>query len=117
MTENLQPPTTDKDRYFVHSLAKGLAVLQAFSTAGRPLTLTEVARHLGVNKTTATRLCHTLSELGFMIRDRHRLFHLTPKVLTLGYSLIFGLSWREAACRFFFKPVRFGMLQGRFFCA
>jgi len=88
---------TDKKRYFVHSLAKGLSVLQAFPPAGRPLTLTEIARHLKVNKTTVTRLCYTLTELGFLIRDRHRLFHLTPKVLTLGHALVSGLGWREAA--------------------
>jgi IclR family pca regulon transcriptional regulator len=86
-----------KQRYFIHSLAKGLAVLQTFSEIGRPVSLTEIAKALNVNKTTATRLCLTLSELGFLIRDKQRRFHVTPRVLTLGVSCILSLNWRQAA--------------------
>ena len=84
-----------KPRYFVHSLAKGLSVLQAFGEAGHPLTLSEVAKSLGANSTTATRLCYTLSELGFVQKDGQRRYHLTPRILTLGHSYISGLAWQE----------------------
>jgi hypothetical protein len=55
-----------KPRYFISSLSKGLSVLQAFAEAGHPLTLSEIANALGANNTTATRLCYTLTELGFI---------------------------------------------------
>jgi IclR family pca regulon transcriptional regulator len=86
-----------KPRYFINSLAKGLSVLQAFGEAGHPLTLSEVAKALGANSTTATRLCYTLTELGFIQKDGQRRYHLTPKILTLGHSYISGLAWQEVA--------------------
>ena len=86
-----------KPRYFINSLAKGLAVLQAFGEADHPLTLSEIATALRANNTTATRLCYTLTELGFIQRDGQRRYHLTPKVLTLGHSYISGLAWYEVA--------------------
>ena len=86
---------TKKPRYFINSISKGLSVLQAFSEAGHPLALSEIAKALGANNTTATRLCYTLAELGFIQKDGHRRYHLTPKVLTLGYSYISGLDWQE----------------------
>jgi IclR family transcriptional regulator, pca regulon regulatory protein len=86
-----------KPRYFIQSLAKGLAVFQALTEAGQPLTLSEIAKALGVNNTTATRLCYTLGELDLLQRDSQLRYHLTPKVLTLGYSYISGLDWREIA--------------------
>ena len=86
-----------KPRYFISSLSKGLSVLQAFVEAGHPLTLSEIANALGANNTTATRLCYTLTELGFIHKDGQRRYHLTPKVLTLGHSYISGLAWQEVA--------------------
>ena len=86
-----------KPRYFIQSLAKGLAVFQALTEAGQPLTLSEIAKALGVNNTTATRLCYTLGELDLLQRDSQLRYHLTPNVLTLGYSYISGLDWREIA--------------------
>jgi IclR family pca regulon transcriptional regulator len=84
-------------RYFINSLAKGLSVLQAFSEADHMLTLSEIAHALKSNTTTATRLCYTLSELGFIHKDGQRRYHLTPKILTLGHSFISGLAWQEVA--------------------
>jgi IclR family pca regulon transcriptional regulator len=86
-----------RPRYFINSLAKGLSVLQAFSEADHSLTLSEIANALKANKTTATRLCYTLMELGFIQRDGQRRYHLTPKVLTLGHSCISGSAWQEVA--------------------
>jgi len=86
-----------KPRYFISSLAKGLSVLQAFGEAGHALTLSEIANALGANNTTATRLCYTLTELGFIQKDGQRRYHLTPKVLALGHSYISGLAWQEVA--------------------
>jgi IclR family pca regulon transcriptional regulator len=89
--------TVQKPLYFINSLAKGLSVLQAFGEAGHPLTLSEIASALGANNTTATRLCYTLTELGFIQKDRQRRYYLTPKVFTLGHSYISGLAWQKVA--------------------
>ncbi len=88
---------TGKPRYFINSIAKGLAVLETFSEAGHPLTLSEIASELKANNTTATRLCYTLTELGFIQKDSQKRYHLTPKILTLGHAYISGLAWYEVA--------------------
>jgi IclR family pca regulon transcriptional regulator len=72
-------------------------VLQTFSESDHTLTLSEIAHALRANTTTATRLCYTLTELGFIHKDGQRRYHLTPKVLTLGHSYISGLAWQEVA--------------------
>ncbi len=86
-----------RPRYFINSIAKGLAVLEAFSEAGHPLTLSKIAAALKANNTTATRLCYTLTELGFIQKDEQKRYHLTPKILTLGHAYISGLAWYEVA--------------------
>jgi IclR family pca regulon transcriptional regulator len=86
-----------RPRYFINSIAKGLAVLEAFSKAGHPLTLSKIASALKANNTTATRLCYTLTELGFIQKDEQKRYHLTPKILTLGHAYISGLAWYEVA--------------------
>jgi IclR family transcriptional regulator, pca regulon regulatory protein len=112
--------SSQKSRYFIQALAKGLAVLQAFTEAAHPLTLSEIAKELGVNNTTATRLCYTLSELGLLQRDTQRRYHLTPKVLGLGYSYVVGLEWPvvanfylESLFKEIQETVNLSLLEGR----
>jgi IclR family pca regulon transcriptional regulator len=87
----------EKPHYFVLSLARGLAVLQALAEAGRPLTLTEIAGSLGTNKSTAIRFCYTLTRLEYIRRDKQKRYHPTPRVLSLGYRVIRGMDWLEIA--------------------
>ncbi|MGP8049520.1 MAG: IclR family transcriptional regulator [Desulfobaccales bacterium] len=99
----------DKPRYFIRSLAKGLDLLRVLAAKGAPLTLSEIAEAMQMNNMAITRLCYTLGELKFIKRDRHKRFHLTPKILTLGYPVICGLDWREVAkhhLEILFKKVR-----------
>jgi IclR family pca regulon transcriptional regulator len=87
----------EKPQYFVLSLARGLAVLQALADAGRPLTLTEIAGSLGTNKSTAIRFCYTLTRLEYIRRDRQKRYHPTPRVLSLGSQVIRGMDWLAIA--------------------
>ncbi|GGP10360.1 helix-turn-helix domain-containing protein [Nonomuraea glycinis] len=80
----------------VQSLARGLAVIRAFSATTPALTLSEVARETGLTRATARRFLLTLVELGYM-RSDGRLFTLTPRVLELGYAYLSGLSLPEVA--------------------
>jgi IclR family pca regulon transcriptional regulator len=87
----------DGDRYFLKSLAKGLHVLETLAEADHYLPLTELARRAGTNNATVTRICHTLAKLGYVRRDQQRGFHLTPKILSLGYASMSSLGWRQVA--------------------
>ena len=86
-----------KSRYFLQSLAKGLNAIQKFVEAGRPVTISELAHSLDTTNTTATRICYTLSEMGFIQKNNRKEYRLTPKILTLGYPAVCGLDWQEIA--------------------
>ncbi|MFG1941830.1 IclR family transcriptional regulator C-terminal domain-containing protein [Nonomuraea sp. NPDC048826] len=80
----------------VQSLARGLAVIRAFSAAAPELTLSEVARATGLTRAAARRFLLTLTDLGY-VRNDGRLFSLTPRVLELGYAYLSSLSLPEVA--------------------
>lgn len=91
------PEATDEDRpEFVQSLARGLAVIRAFSAAQRELTLSDVARTTGLSRAAARRFLLTLETLGY-IGSNGRLFHLRPPVLDLGYAYLSSLSLTDIA--------------------
>ncbi|MFA5028594.1 MAG: IclR family transcriptional regulator C-terminal domain-containing protein [Candidatus Methylomirabilota bacterium] len=85
-TDETAPP-----RYFIHALSKGLTCLEAFTGERGGLTLSQISRHLNTNTATATRLCRTLADLGFLRRSDDKKFHVTPRVLRLGYSYVSSL--------------------------
>ena len=72
---------------YVTSLARGLAVMRAF-TAQRPqLTLAELARLVGLPRATVRRSLLTLQELGYVDADG-RQFSLSPQVLTIANAYL-----------------------------
>lgn len=89
--------SSKKNRYFLKSLASGIRVLEVVAESDRPLTLSEIANHLKTSKTTATRICYTLSELQLLQRNEHNKYSLTPTVLKFGYASLCALGWREVA--------------------
>ncbi|MGF1627145.1 MAG: IclR family transcriptional regulator C-terminal domain-containing protein [Alphaproteobacteria bacterium] len=80
---------------FVTSLARGLAVIQAFSAESSRMTLTEVAERTGLTRAAARRFLLTLHTLGFVTYDG-KYFALTPRVLCLGYAYLSSLDFWEA---------------------
>ncbi|UCE31663.1 MAG: helix-turn-helix domain-containing protein [Burkholderiales bacterium] len=84
------------DSEFVQSLAKGLAVIEAFTGERPALTLSEAARITGISRAAARRLLHTLVELGYAGFDGKR-FSLRPKVLDLGFAFLHSQGvWHTA---------------------
>jgi IclR family pca regulon transcriptional regulator len=81
--------------YFNKSLAKGLTLLQTLAAMSRPAGITQIAREIGTDKATTTRLCYTLSQLGFIYRDEQKRYRVSPKVLTLGTATVCGMDWLE----------------------
>lgn len=72
-------------------LAKGLAVIRAFSREHPALTLSEVARAVAMPAATARRCLLTLEELGYLTRNG-RSFLLRPKVLELGSAYLESMN-------------------------
>ncbi len=81
---------------FLQGLERGLAVIRAFSTEAPSLTLSEVAREVGITPATARRILLTLEELGY-VRSDNRRFSLTPRVLALGWAYLSSLDLGELA--------------------
>lgn len=71
--------TTD----FVGSFAKGLRVIEAFTSDAPRRSISEVAGDTGLDRATTRRSLLTLAELGYADYDG-KYFTLTPKVLRLG---------------------------------
>ncbi|CAG7606162.1 IclR family transcriptional regulator C-terminal domain-containing protein [Leucobacter soli] len=76
---------------FVQSLARGLAVIRAFSNERSMLTLADVARIAGLSRASARRSLLTLESLGY-IGSRENRFYLRPRVLDLGYAFLSSSS-------------------------
>ncbi|MFD7156347.1 IclR family transcriptional regulator C-terminal domain-containing protein [Kribbella sp. NPDC059898] len=81
---------------FLQGLERGLAVIRAFSAAAPALTLSEVARAVGITPATARRILLTLEDLGY-VRSDNRRFSLTPRVLALGWAYLSSLDLGELA--------------------
>jgi IclR family pca regulon transcriptional regulator len=84
------------EREFVASLARGLAVVRAFSRDAREMTLSEVAQKTGLTRAAARRFLLTLESLGYVASDGRR-FRLTPKVLDLGFSYLSSMELWDVA--------------------
>lgn len=74
----------DGDRDFVTSLARGLAVMQAFSQRARQLTVSQISSQVGISRAAVRRSLLTLVKLGFAGTHDEQHYFLSPKVLSLG---------------------------------
>lgn len=86
------------DKNVVHSLAKGLRVLEAFTSDNPELVLAEVARRAGLDNATAFRLLNTFVQLAYIEKvPGTRSFRLTLKCLDLGFNAIARSDMRTLA--------------------
>jgi IclR family pca regulon transcriptional regulator len=77
----------EKPLEFVESLAKGLAIIEAFDADHPEMTLSEVARRAGISPAAARRGLHTLTALGYM-RQVGKRFLLSVRVLSMGSAYL-----------------------------
>lgn len=85
-----------RESHHVQSLERGLSVITAFGPTTPELTLSDVARSTGLTRAAARRFLLTLVDLGY-VRQEGKLFRLTPRVLSLGYAYLSGLSLPSVA--------------------
>jgi IclR family pca regulon transcriptional regulator len=80
------------------SLERGLAILSTF-TATRPLLgVSELAREVGLSRSSAHRYIATLAKLGYLQQDAAtRRYRLGPRVVDLGFSAINSMELRQIA--------------------
>jgi IclR family pca regulon transcriptional regulator len=85
------------DPNFMTSLARGLAVIQAFSTQKRQLTISQISTKTGFSRAAVRRCLYTLIKLGFAGSDDSHNFFLQPRVLALGHSYISSMPLAASA--------------------
>jgi DNA-binding IclR family transcriptional regulator len=84
--------------YTVASVKRALDVLDSFAER-RTWSLTELSKHLGLNKSTVFRLVATLTEQGYLSRDTEsENYHLGPQLVALGNATMEyeQLAWKAA---------------------
>ncbi len=90
-TSSPEASAPESDREFVRSLAKGLAVIEAFDADFPSMTLSEVTRRTGLSPGSARRVLITLDRLGY-VATRNQQFRLQPRALRLGYAYLSSLG-------------------------
>jgi len=87
-----------RDGHFSQSLERGLAILSTFRS-GRPLLgVSDLAREVGLSRSTTHRYVATLAALGYLHQDLPtKKYRLGPRVLDLGFSAINSMELREVA--------------------
>lgn len=108
------------ERYFVPSLARGLEILFSFSETEPSLTLSELARRLGLGRSSVYRLAYTLTQLGYLEFDEdNKRYTPTAKVLTLAANASASMALSTVAlphlkdlARQFDETVSLGTLIG-----
>jgi IclR family transcriptional regulator, pca regulon regulatory protein len=81
---------------FVEALARGLAIITAFSPTATALSVSDAAAQTSLPRPTARRLLMTLEQLGY-VRSSNGLYTLTTKVLELGTAYVATLGIWELA--------------------
>ncbi len=74
------------DPDFMTSLARGLAVIGAFTRQKRQLTIAQISQRTGISRAAVRRCVHTLGLLGYVGSEDRRMFFLRPRILELGHA-------------------------------
>ncbi|HEY7903276.1 MAG TPA: IclR family transcriptional regulator C-terminal domain-containing protein [Casimicrobiaceae bacterium] len=84
--EDIRRYSGDPD--FMATLARGLAVVRAFTQQRRPLTIAQLSMKTGIPRAAVRRCLYTLAELGYVASDDGRNFMLRPRILALGHAYL-----------------------------
>jgi IclR family pca regulon transcriptional regulator len=87
------------DPDFMTSLARGLAVIRAFSQQQRDVTAAQISAQTGITRAAVRRCLHTLERLGY-VTARDRRYSLRPKILSLGHAYLTSTRMPATAQRF-----------------
>jgi IclR family transcriptional regulator, pca regulon regulatory protein len=90
--------TDDRTGTYSQSLERGLAILSSFRSGSPLLGVSDLAREVGLSRSTTHRYIATLAALGYLQQDPStRKYRLGPRVLDLGFSAINSMDLRELA--------------------
>src|SRR6266567_525166 len=76
------------DPNFMTSLARGLAVIRAFTQQRRRLSIAQLSQRTGIPRAAVRRCLYTLAKLGYVSSDDGRGYSLRPRILALGHAYL-----------------------------
>src|SRR5881394_3253856 len=76
------------DPNFMASLARGLAVIRAFTQQRRHPTIAQLSQRTGIPRAAVRRCLYTLAKLGYVASDDGRAYMLRPRILALGHAYL-----------------------------
>ena len=85
----------EKERWFVESFARGLAVMRALGQGAGPLRLSRIAEISGIPRAATRRLLKTLEALEY-VGVQEGQFYLRARALDLGYAYLSSISVEQA---------------------
>jgi IclR family pca regulon transcriptional regulator len=92
------PPENVANSAHSQSLERGLAILSAFRSGRSLIGVSELARELGLGRSTTHRYVATLARLGYLRQDEAtRRYQLGLRVLDLGFSALNSMELRDIA--------------------
>ena len=98
MSDDMNADLLEKEESpnFVTALARGLKVIQAFSSESPEMTMAEISQKTGISAASVRRSLFTLEALGF-VALRGRRYVLRAKVLTLGAAYFESMRIEDVA--------------------
>jgi len=97
LTEATELSAYAGDPNFMMSLARGLAVIRAFSKEKSHLTIAQISQKTGIPRAAVRRCLYSLAQLGYVKADETRFFTLQPKILTLGHAYLTSVPLATSA--------------------
>ncbi len=85
------------DPNFMTSLARGIAVIRAFTQQKRRLTISQLSQRTGIPRAAVRRCLYTLAQLGYVSASEGKDFTLSPRILSLGHAYLSSTPLTAAA--------------------
>ena len=90
-----------EDRYLMNSVLRATEILKSYKREKTAFTNSELAKNLGLNRSTVTRLLHSLEKAGFLKRDeKTREYSLAYWVYRIGNVYISQIDLHKEAMPF-----------------
>lgn len=89
MNASAPAPHKNHDAYFVPGLHRGLLVMETIAQERRRMSVTAIAKRLGLTRSSVFRLTYTLKQMGFLeTTPDSKEFGLGPRVLNIGFAYL-----------------------------
>ena len=86
------------DIYFVPGLRRGLLVLETLASEGRPMSVGDIGKRIGLTRSSMFRLAYTLQHMGFVEEvPETKALKLGARVLNIGYAYLASQTLIEVA--------------------